>query len=161
MERWTCGLLSVGKGWVCMIRWWTLGYAIMAQSAAVEDSEVEHKGTGSRRETLRVSGRVKHVGKKGCDPPKSGAFGMGARKTTILASRTTSSLVPLEGLPKGQRQPTRPSGPIGARTRFRLSKLPLLQRHNSSRLCLSNSKLMMAPRVTLFPRLFRVYVWIG
>ena len=81
----------------------------------------------------------------GCQP-KNVAFGVGAQKSVILVPKTTSSLVPLEGLLRGLRQPIRPSGRIVAKTRSRISKPHLQQR----------CRLMMVTRLALFTRLHRI-----
>ena len=60
----------VEKGWICTTLLGILGYVIMTQSAATEDSEAEHKGTNNRRKTFWVSGRAQRVRCFWCGNPR-------------------------------------------------------------------------------------------
>ena len=98
----------------------------------------------NHHKTFRIGGRAQRVG---------------VNERTLLSvwvPKSTSSSVPLEGFLRGPRQPIRPSGPIGAKTRSRISKPLLQQRCSSSRHRLSNSKLIHVTRQALFPRLHQI-----
>ena len=69
----------------------------------------------NHHKTFRIGGRAQRVG---------------VNERTLLSvwvPKSTSSSVPLEGFLRGPRQPIRPSGTIGAKTRSRISKAPVQQ----------------------------------
>ena len=103
----------------------------MTVSAVTEDSVEVHFGTNSHRKTFQASGRALDVGKKECGLLGNVAFGVVNPKAMTLNHHPsiTSLWVPPEDSLRSPppTPPTPHSGPIGARTRFRNSKPPLLQ----------------------------------
>ena len=109
------------------------------------------------------SGGALRVGKKERAPPKKGAFGVGVLKARIRVRRTTLSLDPVVGFPKGLHHLIRPSRPIVEQDHESASRFCWCEATElpPSSLCPGNKRLKLTILVTLSLRLLRGCAWIG
>ena len=80
----------------------------MTHFAAMEDSEVVHKGTDNRLKTFQVSGRAHRVGKNVCGLQEKDAFGVEIREIMIRNPQSNLIVGPTGRLPQ-RTTPTNPS----------------------------------------------------
>ena len=129
----TCGLLSMGKGWIGMQLWPKLGYMTRTPFVVMGGFWEGLNGSGSHRKTFRVSGHAHCVGRSGCGQHKIDDFGVVIRNIMIpfLLVRSLVQLVELhkECLPR-----TRLTGEMDARTRFLVNMCLLWFRRGSLQL---------------------------
>ena len=130
MRGLTCGLLSMGKGWIGMLLWPKLGYMTRTPFVVMGGfwGEGGLNGSDSHHNTFRVSGHAHCVGRNGCGPQKIDVFGVAIRNIMILFL-----LVRFLG-PTGRAPRTRLTGEMVARTRFLVNMCLLWFRHGSLQL---------------------------
>ena len=94
MKGLTCGLLSMGKGWIGMLLWPKLGFMTTTPFVVMGGFWEGLNDTDSHHKTFRVSGHALCVGRNGCGPQKIDVFGVVIRNIMILAPQRAPATNP-------------------------------------------------------------------
>ena len=118
IARRVCGSRTTGSWFNLGTPLVTLLLGIMTHYSVVDGSEEERSVIVHNRLTFQVSGRVRRLGKNGCGLWKHVASGVGVQRVMCRHSLIPFLAGPLGGLPRPQRQGSKPVHPNGVMENF-------------------------------------------